>query len=488
MTLGTLTGSQTKILREAIKAAFVDTNPLKKFLWEELDKNLEDFAGNTRDDRIFSLIRDAQAEGWLSDLIAKLQAYRPNNSLVRNLPDALRLGEAKKSAVGPDDKGSLEKIVRDGGFVDLRGWSEKMAEIGQATCRIEVQLDEGKSYGTGVLIADDLVLTNYHVVEDHITGTRGPAGIGCRFDYAMDVRGLDEGTLVSLADPAWLVAFSPYDQADVSGDGIASADNLDFAVLRLSTPIGQQDLGLGLHRGRIAITNPTPIPKPDDPVFIVQHPLAEPMMLAIGKVLGQDPGGSRLRYDADTENGSSGSGVFDQKLRLIALHHAGDPKAKTRFADFNEGIQIGKIAARLAGKVDLSVNDTKPKPEVNPAKPAETLAGHDVQTAGAGPTRQQPGVDLRLEVMGNQENHRKIRIVPALLIAVPVLAVVSAIFLHFSQVRLPPNWVEVPDTEIHRNVTARLSITATDPRSFRELQPGDIENFGKNPCGLQCAR
>ena len=55
----------------------------------------------------------------------------------------------------------------------------------------------------------------------------------------------------------------------------------------------------------------------------------------------------RLRYDTDTLPGSSGSGVFDQRLDLVALHHAGDPSSKMQ-ARYNEGIPIGKIVGQLA--------------------------------------------------------------------------------------------------------------------------------------------
>jgi Trypsin-like peptidase domain len=245
---------------------------------------------------------------------------------------------------------SLEKIVSGGGFADLRIWAEKMSAIAQAICRIEFPTAKGTGYGTGLLVADDRVLTNYHVVEEHIAGKFDPSGIRCRFDYARDAKGLDEGRPVALAaGPAWIIAHSAYDAADLSGVGAPTADHLDFALLRLSEAAGLHDVGGGARRGTLAIRRQPSLPGEKAPVFVVQHPKGTPMALAIGVVLGVNDSSTRLRYDADTLNGSSGSGVFDQRLELAALHHAGDPTSKIR-AQYNQGIPIGAIVVNLEAR------------------------------------------------------------------------------------------------------------------------------------------
>jgi hypothetical protein len=204
-----LNGPQAKILRQIILSAFVDGTSADMFLASELNKPpLAVFAGGANlEQQIFTMIRVAQAEGWTGDLIAALQASRPRNLLVRNLPDALRLATVDvppRPAVGGM---TLEKIVSGGGFADLRLWAERMMAIGQALCRIEFPTDGGIGYGSGFLVSSDCVLTNYHVVESHIGGKLNPATISCRFDYARDTKGLDEGRLVGLAaGPSWIVA------------------------------------------------------------------------------------------------------------------------------------------------------------------------------------------------------------------------------------------------------------------------------------------
>jgi Trypsin-like peptidase domain len=201
-----------------------------------------------------------------------------------------------------------------------------------------------------VLVSCDSVLTNYHVVENHIRGELDPATISCRFDYARDTKGLDEGRLVGLAaGSSWIIAQSPYDPADVSGVGSATTEHLDFALLRLSEAAADHDVGGGTRRGTVAVGRQPPVPADKAPIFIVQHPKGRPMALSIGIVQGRSENGSRIRYDADTLNGSSGSCVLDQRLDLVAIHHSGDPSASLR-AQYTEGIPITGIVAMLEAK------------------------------------------------------------------------------------------------------------------------------------------
>jgi hypothetical protein len=322
------------------------------FLAGELDKPpLDNFAGGANfEQQVFNMIRAAQAEGWTHDLIAALQANRPRNALVRNLPSALRFAAVETPPRSQVSGMTLEKIVSGGGFADLRIWAEKITTIGQALCRIELPTPNGIGYGTGFLVSDDCVLTNYHVVENHINGELDPATVTCRFDYARDAKGLNPGRPVALADgAAWIVAHSSYDPADISGVGTANPNHLDFALIRLREAAAAHYIGDNARRGTVPVRRQPAIPPERAPVFIVQHPNATPMALSIGIVQGLTANGARLRYDADTLNGSSGSGVFDQRLDLAALHHSGDPASKMR-AQFNEGIPMGAIVVMLESK------------------------------------------------------------------------------------------------------------------------------------------
>jgi hypothetical protein len=85
---------------------------------------------------------------------------------------------------------------------------------------------------------------------------------------------------------------------------------------------------------------------------VLQHPQnpvnwkLEPLKLTLGKALDVVGGGRRLRHDANTLPGSSGSPCFSVTLDFVALHHAGGDSRHGR-ADYNQAIPAAKIVDRL---------------------------------------------------------------------------------------------------------------------------------------------
>jgi Trypsin-like peptidase domain len=264
----------------------------------------------------------------------------------------LRIASRQKVAAAPDDP-RVERLIRDtSSFLDIGKWLDLAGKLQVCVCRIEIVTQSGKmTFGTGFLIADDWLLTNYHVMEpviateDHDADYAGPrasaADVLCRFDYKVLASGVTSaGSAIKLAHE-WRVTVSPNTEGE-----------LDFAVVRLAQPVGSQPVGNnpnapGDPRGWI----PLPIRfapdfAPHGPLFIIQHPKAEPLKLALDTdaIEGVSADRTRLRYTTNTEPGSSGSPCFDQDWRLIALHHAGDPDFTPTY---NEGIPIDAIVNRL---------------------------------------------------------------------------------------------------------------------------------------------
>ena len=159
------------------------------------------------------------------------------------------------------------------------------------------------------------------------------------------------GRVVALAASSVVDAAS-YSSVDLVADpkpGNPGDDELDYALLRLAEPVGELPVGKGANaepRGWLALGT-TAVDFPSKQVVaILQHPETLPMKLALStsEVITVTGGGRRIRYTLPTENGSSGSPVFDGDWTVIALHHSGDPRFLN--PSYNEAIPIALVAAR----------------------------------------------------------------------------------------------------------------------------------------------
>ncbi len=240
---------------------------------------------------------------------------------------------------------AFEKVVRGtNSLLEINVWLTRGSEITKRVCRIAI--DNGGSLvacGSGFLVAADVVLTNYHVIE-HYDAKR----LRAQFDYYLRPDGsVPAGRIVELADD-WLIASARYDPIDTKVHGLFEeprSGNLDFALLRLASRVGDED-----KRGWIDLGTTAPHAAINTPVYIVQHAAGRPMALAFDTngVIGYSPQRLRVRYRTNTLKGSSGSPVFTQDWDLLALHHAGDPEyPELSTGGYNEGIPIRTLVQHL---------------------------------------------------------------------------------------------------------------------------------------------
>ena len=348
--LNRLNGPQRKIVRDAFLDAF-DTDSLDELLQDNDKPPLEHLVPrNDFGNMVFKLILLTRREGWTGQLI-QFAENKSANQKIQTLRDvlertvAIELDTVEKNAV---KHGGLERIVKKGGFSDWTLWVNQMTATGHRICRIEYTDGVIMGGGTGFLVADDLVLTNYHVVEAQIKGRLAPEKIICRFDFVSGPQAPDTGNTCGLdASGNWLVDASPYSPHD-PGDrnGVPATDHLDYALLRLSGSPGKDDIG-GQERGAVTVREQSRALEANDILVIGQHPEGLPLKLSWGAVLKNNGNGTRILYNANTEKGSSGSPCFNEKLELVALHHAGDPDYSKLLGDYNQGIPMGRIIDRM---------------------------------------------------------------------------------------------------------------------------------------------
>jgi hypothetical protein len=350
----------SKILRDAFTLQRFD-----EMLRFRLDINREDIAlGDDYQEVVFKVIRASEMQGWFPKMLIAARASRPSNAHLVAFAQMFDL-----APIDTPDRGSLEKIIsKSNSMLDITAWRQQLGQIEGRVCRVEV---DGQAEGTGFLVAPDIVITNYHVVESVITGKGQGSSIRLRFDYKRLADGttVNNGTLFDLQSDAWLIDHSPYDPVDEQASPKpreAATDKLDYAFLRVrdrpgDSPIGGQADQDAPKRGWIEIQSMSHDFLNQPALFIVQHPKGDPLKLALDTqaVVEVNDNGARIRYRTNTEPGSSGSPVFDQNWNLVALHHSGEPAFKP---SWNEGIPFTAILALLKQrgidvKLDGAVTD-----------------------------------------------------------------------------------------------------------------------------------
>ena len=271
----------------------------------------------------------------IKDVIDELQINMP-----------MPAGEAEKGLVVNTSEvvelPKLEKIVnKRASLTNFTDYLKKLRCIGSQICRIE--FPEGKPRGTGWLVAPNLVLTNYHVIEDVYKHIYDSSDVVCRFDY-FDSSNLNEQKINKLPID-WLVDYSPYSQSDLGISNVdPTPDELDYALLKLDGQPGNDMLPNGEVRNWIPLSeNPVTI-MPEDIVLIPQHPQGRSLELAFGNVLKDgafNSNGTRLRYNANTDEGSSGSPCFNINLAPFGLHHSG------KEGKYNECVPLREVIKKM---------------------------------------------------------------------------------------------------------------------------------------------
>jgi hypothetical protein len=355
----TLDGAQRQRLCEALGVAF-SLKELKRMVRFRLSLDLEDVSeAGTKADVVFELVEYANRRDLVRPLVEGARAENPGNPALAAFLDTLGLDPVPAAAAR-----ALERIVNERStFANAVGFRERLGRIEAWICRAELP----GSGGTGVLVAPDLVLTNHHVMAPVIEGTVSPRDVTFRFDFKATPGGATvvSGTPCGLAARDWQVASSPPSEADARPTGAEpSPDQLDYAVVRLDRKLGESPIGgdpAAPPRGWLTLPSAAPAVVAGDPFFVIQHPRGQHLQLALGKVLGFAGDGTRVRHDAPTLPGSSGSPCFDASLALVALHHTGDPDYDPQHRpQYNQAIAIGRIVAQMQTRRVESFWDTAP--------------------------------------------------------------------------------------------------------------------------------
>lgn len=188
--------------------------------------------------------------------------------------------------------------------------------------------------GTGWLLTRELIMTNHHVINARQEGEA----------KASDSDFKSQGSKV--------VIHVAYDEESIAGASVNSIsveafdETLDYAILRVPL-MPSEPLTTAKEKivfGKDAI-----------PVNIIQHPNGKSKRFGIRNNLVSGSSDTDLRYFTDTDYGSSGSPVFNDKWEVVALHRGSTYVSNVQFqgkatAYVNMGTHLHSIFAHVKSK------------------------------------------------------------------------------------------------------------------------------------------
>jgi V8-like Glu-specific endopeptidase len=210
-----------------------------------------------------------------------------------------------------------EKLMGTESHLRSTGWLAEGLRIASAICR----LNNGRFLGTGFRCRDDLLITNHHVI-----GTKQDASsFRAEFFFEEGPTGALQAPFVVTLEPDRL--FWTDERLDVTIVGLARIDRADIAVVPLLPDVSA---------------------KVRDHVSIVQHPSGGPKQIAVTNNQILNFYAPYVQYLTDTLPGSSGSPVFVDSWKVLAIHHAGGNMRKNSQGEVvfaNEGIMVSSLYA-----------------------------------------------------------------------------------------------------------------------------------------------
>lgn len=289
-----------------------------------------------------ALLQVLHEAGRIPEVVARLEMdLHPNSGLMFGLNRILQGMRLK------DAKAHQAFINGNEPFLSVAKTEEIMPRVRRAVCAVAL----GKPYytivGSGFLVAPDVVMTNYHVIEkflktDPQTGEIVANADGKElyffFDYLWDpAPKLPPGQVehksicVTAAEGRdWLLRARESLENDGTADSPTHAGtNFDYAVVRLARRVGALPARLsgGVKRGWLRLRE-TQISLMDKEalrgkrIMVFQHPETSPQMYDIGDYEQLDPSLTRVWYRVNTAHGSSGGAAVDTDGQLFALHNA----------------------------------------------------------------------------------------------------------------------------------------------------------------------
>jgi endonuclease G, mitochondrial len=251
--------------------------------------------------------RPLDAEDAEDRKIARVQSLLPDLDIAL-IKRVVNYDESVLSIIPAEKKPLVESLWgrdQDKDYVDIA-----YLEIAQAAAKSVgriVSKGDFSPQGTGFMISDRLLMTNWHVIDDAITAEHNLI----EFDYELNPFGFPRRVTRFEFEPE---VFFFGNEADES----SFEDELDFAMIAVKA--NPEEIG---RFGFCPLNDSGNKHAKGDFATLIQHPLGGLKQIALreNRIVARLDNPPLLHYMSATAHGSSGSPVFDDQWRVIGLHH-----------------------------------------------------------------------------------------------------------------------------------------------------------------------
>ena len=237
----------------------------------------------------------ARIEYALLSLIDSIPKEKQLLAMLSTLNEDIGVNPTEQINLIIPDNADLEKVMGREELFEVN-WIQKALSASRSVCKVLLSNNES---GTGFMLKGGYLLTNNHV----LPSTEAASNAKIIFNYLVnaqeDIESISEYSL------------------DTSVFYTSLENELDYTLVKI-----KDDASGTLSKWGNVLLDDFSDPQIEDKVNIIQHPEGKYMKIALpDKIISKM--NQYLFYIADTKEGSSGSPVFNQDWKVIALHHAG---------------------------------------------------------------------------------------------------------------------------------------------------------------------